>query len=125
MGRGSEGLFETGGANQGCRAVVFVHFAHFFGDVDETVGLVHFLAAELFGEDGVEVFGLEGLTGGRVEGWHGLVGHVGLNVVPLSWNLVFGEEVTLCLFAHDFLNFMMLNRVMTCLISIRKKYFYK
>ena len=43
-----------------------VALAHLLGDVYPGVGIIALLAAELLGEDGVEVLGLEGLLGGRV-----------------------------------------------------------
>ena len=102
VGGSAERLFKPVSAHEGSGTVVFVHLAHFLGNVNPAVGLVEFLATKLLGEDGIEVFGLEGFVRGGIQRRHGLVGHVGLYVVPLAWYFLFGKEISLFLFAHNY-----------------------
>ena len=101
VSRGAECLFQSVGAHQRRAAVVFVHFAHFFGNLYPRVSLVEFLPRHLFRKDGEEVFRFHRLACGRVEQRHGFVHHVGLDVIPIAWDFVFREEVSFSLFHVD------------------------
>ena len=96
-----DGLFQSVGTYQGGAAVVFVHVAYFFGNFNPGVCLVQFLPAEFFGKDGEEVFRLQWLPGGRVQGGEWLVFHVSLDVVPIPGYLVFRKHESFSFFAHN------------------------
>ncbi len=95
---GVERFFEAVGTDERSAAIAFVHIADLVGDVDPLVGVVKFLLGDLLGEDGEEVFGGHWFTGFGVEGEEWFIGHYGRDVEPLSWDLVFVEEVSFLLF---------------------------
>ena len=99
--RSAECLFQAISPHERCAAIVFVHFAHFLGNLYPRVGLVEFLSRHLFREDGEEVFRLHGLVGFRVQQRHGFVHHVGLDVIPIAWDFVFRKEISFSLFHVD------------------------
>ena len=63
---------------------------------------VQFLHTALAGEDVCKVIYSQRLLRCRMDGRHGFVRHVGLNVVPLCWNLTLLKE-EFFLFCHCFL----------------------
>ena len=56
------------------------------------------MTGQLFGKDGEQILGLQRLLGTRMQGGKGFVDHVGLNVVPLGWDLALGQEETFLFF---------------------------
>ena len=62
--------------------------------------LVHFLTSQFLCEDGEQILSFQRLFRTRVEWGHRLVDHVSLDVVPLSWNLALGQEITLLFCCH-------------------------
>ncbi len=100
VGRRAERFFQIVGPHERRAAVVFVLFAHGFGNVDPCVGLVHFLIGQRAGEDRVEILGPERLAGGGVERRHGFVGHVGRDVVPAGGDFGFGQNEAFGFRAH-------------------------
>ena len=101
---GAECLFEGVGAHQGCGAVVLVLVEHVLGNVYPAVLGVELLHAAFAWEDVCQVIDAQGLLGSRVDGRHGLVGHVGLDVVPLCRNLTLLED-EFFLFSHNNISF--------------------
>ena len=71
--------------------------ADIFRYVYPFVGLVQFLTAAFLCENGEQVLGLHGFTGLGVLERHGLVGHIGLYVVPPGRNLILGKEISFLL----------------------------
>ncbi len=100
MGGCAEGLLQVVGSHQRCGTVELILVEHLLGDVDPGMLSVEFLHAALSGEDVCQVVNAEGLLGGGVDGRQRLVGHVGLNVVPLGRNLALLEDEFL-LFSHN------------------------
>ena len=94
----SQGFLQGIGADKGRAAVEFVHLAHRPGNLNPRVGLIEFLAAELAGENGKQVFGPERLVRLRIERRQRFGGHLGLDIVPMAGNVVFGKEIALVLF---------------------------
>ena len=90
---GAQGGFQFIGSHQRGAAVGGVLLAYFFGDGDPFVGLVQFLVGAGLAEDGIQVFGFEGLPGGRVQERQRLVGHDGLDVKVVGRDLTVREDV--------------------------------
>ena len=83
MGRSVEGLLQSVGTHERCRTVVGILVAHLLGNVDPRMLGVELLTGTFHAEDVSKVFGHHRLMGGRMEGRQRLVGHVGLDVIPL------------------------------------------
>ena len=92
MGRCPYRFFKSVCTDKRGRAIVCVHFTHFVGYVDPSVGLVELLSAEFFGKQGIEILDLQRLSCGRIQKRHRFVLHVCLDVVPLSRQFRFGQE---------------------------------
>ena len=91
---GVEGFLQFVGAYQRGGAVTFVFVEYLLGDVNPGVGLVEFLPRALFGENGEQVLGLQGLFGAGVQQVKRFVFHLRLDVVPACGELILGEEET-------------------------------
>jgi len=100
MGGCTQGLFEGIGTNQWCATIELVLLKHLFRDVYPTMLRVQFLHTALTGEDVCQVIDTQRLLRSRVDGRHGLVGHVCLNIVPLCWDLTLLED-EFFLFSHN------------------------
>ena len=98
VGRSVQGFLQGVGANQRGRPVVLIHIPHLLGDVYPRVLGVQLLSAALHVEDVGQVLGLEGLVCLWVQGRQRLIGHVGLDIVPLLGYLVFFEQIFLLSF---------------------------
>ena len=95
VGRSAESFLQTISTHQRGGAVIFVFLAHFLRNLNPAVGGVQFLTATFFGEDREQILGFERLMSGRMERGQRLVGHVGLDVVPIVRNLGFRKYITL------------------------------
>jgi hypothetical protein len=100
MGGCAECLFKGIGAYQWGRTIVFILLEYILRDVYPAMLCVQLLHTALTGEDVCEVVDSQGLLRSRMDGRHGLVGHVSLNVVPLCWNLTLLED-EFFLFRHN------------------------
>ena len=81
-------LFQGIGAHQRRTAIGFIFVHHLVGDGDEIMFGVQFLDAALAREDVGQIVHTQRLLGGRMKRGHGLVGHIGLNVIPCCGQLV-------------------------------------
>ena len=93
VGRGAEGLLQLIGAHERGAAVGGVLLADGLGDGDPFVRLVEFLVGAGLAEDRIQVFGLQGLLGGRVQERQRLVGHDRLDVEEVGRDLALREHV--------------------------------
>ena len=100
MGRCADGLFESVGTNQWSAAIILILIKHVFRDVYPAMLCIQFLYTALTREDVCQVVYTQRLFGCRVNGRHGLVLHVSLDVVPLCWNLTLLKDEFL-LFSHN------------------------
>ena len=87
VGGSSESLLKLIGPHERSAAVGGVLLAHFLRDGDPLVRLVEFLVGALLAEDGIKILGLERLPGAGMKEREGLVGHDGLDVEKMRWNL--------------------------------------
>ena len=84
---GTQGLLQSVGTDQRSGTVVTVLVADLVRDVYPRMLLVKLLARAFFIEDMCQVLNMKGLMGSRIERWQRFIGHVGLNVVPLTGNV--------------------------------------
>ena len=96
----AESLFEGIGTYEWCGTVIFIHIEHRLGDVYPRVLAIEFLFRTFITEDVGKILGRQRLLSGRIEGRQWLVGHLGLDIVPLGRNLVLLKDKSF-LFAHD------------------------
>ena len=89
---GADSLFQAVGANQRGRAVRFIEVTNFLRNVDPAVGLVELLLRCLSGENMCEVVYSDGLLCAGVQHGQRLVGHVCLDVIPLSGDLFLRKD---------------------------------
>ena len=92
MSGSAESLFQLVCAHQRSTAVCSILLTHFFRDGNPYIGLVEFLVGAGLAEDGIQVFWLERLAGGRIQERQGLVGHHCLDVEVMGGNLGFREH---------------------------------
>ena len=102
MGRCPQSLFQSVGPYERCAPVVFVHFAHFLGNLYPRVRLVQLLPAQFFRKNRIQVFRFQRLLGGRIEWRHGFVHHVGLNVIPIARDVLFCQKISFFLFHNAY-----------------------
>ncbi len=92
MRRGVQVLLKIIRTAQRRGTVSLVQVEHRLRNIEIARRAVRLLLCELLAEDGVELFGLDGLERCRVEKRIGLLLHVGAQVVPLLRHLVLGEN---------------------------------
>ena len=103
MGRSAKRLFKSVCTDERGRTVVLVLLEHVFGDVYPAVLGVQLLYTALTRENVCQVVDTQRLLRGRMDGRHGFVGHICLNVVPLCGDFALLED-EFFLFAHTFID---------------------
>ena len=98
-----ERLFQCVGTHQWSGTIVAVFVAHLVGDVDPSVFLIELLTGAFLIENMCQVVGMKRLVGSRIQRRHGLVGHLGLDVVPLTGNILLVQKEFLSLHNDCFL----------------------
>ena len=104
----AEFFFEVVRANQRRGTVNFIHFLHFFGNVDIPRGVVHFLMCQFLTEYGVQIRFCGGFARGGIDHRVGQFFHIRPQVIPLFRHLVFGQIYSVRYFFHvknSFLSF--------------------
>ena len=103
--RSAQCLFKAVCTDQRSGTIVFILLAYLLWDVNPGIGLVQFLAAQFLCEYRIQVFRFQWLLSGWMDRRHRFVHHVGLDVVPLSWDLILWEEIPLDSLFHNFFSF--------------------
>ena len=101
MRRGAERFFQSVGAYKRCGAVIFIFVPYLIGDFNPGIGLIQFLTATFLGEDRIKFLGRKGLFCSRIKGRQRLVGHLGLNIIPIAGDFFLVQQITLTLLFHD------------------------
>ncbi len=100
MRRSAESGFQAVCPYKRCRTVILVFLPHFIRDFYPSITAVQLLPAKLLGKNRIQVFRLKRLTGRRIERRQRLHRHFGQYIIPIARNLLLGQEISLCLFAH-------------------------